>query len=121
MNIKPQDIEISLIQADHEHNLGNWSLQTYSGTVLYHKPTGIQVRCTEHKSQWKNKAAAMEVLLVKVEYYDTTNNDKYILKLLADLKVSLGKYENLTLEEYDILYGDVEEIQYKVFERFNND
>ncbi|AUR91650.1 RF-1 domain protein [Vibrio phage 1.161.O._10N.261.48.C5] len=118
MDINPQDIEVSLVRADNEHSLGNWSMQTYSGVVLYHKPTGIQVRCTEHKSQWKNKSEAMEKLLVKVE---AATNGKYILKLLADLKASLGNYENLTLEEYDILYGDIEEIQRKVFERFNND
>lgn len=76
MNLKPQDIEISLVQADHEHNLGNWSMQTCSGVVLYHKPTSIQVRCTEHKSQWKNKAAAVKLLEGRLENV-TENLDVY--------------------------------------------
>ncbi|CAM0066445.1 RF-1 domain peptide chain release factor [Vibrio phage K460] len=84
MNIKPQDIEISLVPSDHEHNLGNWSMQTYSGVVLYHKPTGIQVRCTEHKSQWKNKAAAMEKLLVKVEDYRSSDIKLDLIKQILD-------------------------------------
>lgn len=89
MNIKPQDIEISLVQSDHEHNLGQWSMQTYSGVVLYHKPTGIQVRCTEHKSQWKNKATAMEELLVKVEGGKSSDNKlKHIKQILDDNKLS---------------------------------
>ncbi len=43
-----------------------------------------------------------------------------ILKLLTELKSSLGEYRTLTLEEYDTLYGDIEEIQYTVLEAFND-
>lgn len=66
MNLQPKDIQVSLVQADHEQNLGQWSMQTYSGVVLYHKPTGIQVKCTKHKSQYKNKADAMRILEERV-------------------------------------------------------
>ncbi|CAH9014824.1 putative double-stranded RNA-binding domain protein [Vibrio phage 496E54-1] len=113
-NIEVEDIVVSVVEADHEKNLGQWSMQKYSGIVLYHTPTGTQVESTKHKSQWKNKAEAISLLETKVS--SESSKVDHILKLIADLKVSLGSYENLTLEDYDILHGDVENIQFKVFE-----
>lgn len=49
------------------------------------------------------------------EHVDEVNL-MFIAGKLAELKSSLGRYKSLTLEEYDILYGDVEEIQYLLSE-----
>ena len=116
MNLNPEHIKVSLVQADHEKNLGQWSMQTYSGVVIYHEPTKITASCTKHKSQWKNKCEAMEML--ESELTDTVDkvNFMFIAGKLAELKSSLGRYKGLTLEDYDILYGDIEEIQYLLSE-----
>lgn len=116
--MNPKDIEVSLIQADHEKSLGNWSIQQHSGIVLYHKPTGVQVCCTKHKSQYRNKSEAMLLLAEKVESSESCG--KHIENLLRKLKTSLSTYEGLSLEEYDYLYGEVEEIQYEVFKMYNS-
>lgn len=116
MDINPKDIKVSLVQADHEQNLSQWSMQTYSGIVLYHEPTNVMVSCTKHKSQWKNKCEAMEMLEAKLTENVGTNNLMIISDKLARLKSSLGNYKSLSLEGYDILYGDIEEIQYLLSE-----
>ena len=115
--MNPKDIKVSLIQADHERSLGNWSMQQHSGIVLYHKPTGSQVCCTKHKSQHKNKSEAILLLEEKVESSESCG--EHIEKLLGKLKASLSTYEGLSLEEYDYLYGEIEEIQYQVFKIYN--
>lgn len=119
MNLNPEHIKVSLIQADHEQDLGQWSMQTYSGVVIYHEPTKIMVSCTKHKSQWKNKCEAMQMLESKLTEQGDRVNLMIINGKLAELKSSLGSYKGLTLEDYDILYGDVEEIQYLLSEVMN--
>lgn len=66
MDIKPQDIRISMINADHQQNLGSWSLETSAGIAIFHIPTGIYVECGKHRSQYKNKADALEELMLLV-------------------------------------------------------
>lgn len=117
MNLDPKDIVISLTKADHEQSLGQWSTQSVSGIVAYHKPTGVQVKCTRHKSQWKNKEEAIRILEEKVKIKNPKLLD--IVEELGKLKRSLGMY-SLSCEEYDILYGDVELIQYKIMEVYDN-
>lgn len=116
MDTNYKDIKVSLVKSDHEQNLGSWSLQQHSGIVLYHEPTKVTVSCTKHKSQWKNKAEAMEMLEDRLTEDESTNNLLFIADKIAKLKASLGSYESLTLEEYDFLYGDIEEIQGLLFE-----
>ena len=41
---------------------------------------------------------------------------RQIFNKLAELKVSIDPDDEMSLEEYDILYGEVEEIQSKVFD-----
>lgn len=99
MNLQPQDIEVSLVRADHEQNLGQWSTQTFSGVVLYHKPTGIQVRCTEKKTQWQNKSQAMLMLEEKVK--SSTSSDaklEAVREIIKSVKVSeIENVESKTL------------------------
>lgn len=61
-NVNPSDIRISLTQADHQVNLGNWNCDTPAGVILFHEPTGTFVEVTRHKSYHKNKAEALERL-----------------------------------------------------------
>lgn len=116
MKLNQKDIVISVTKADHEQNLGQWSTQSVSGIVAYHKPTGVQVICTKHKSQWKNKEEAIRMLEEKVKLENPKLLD--ITEDLGKLKRSLGRY-NLSCEEYDILYGDIELIQYKIMEVYD--
>ena len=44
-----------------------------------------------------------------------TKQIEHCMELLAVLKSSLVRYQGLSLEEYDILYGDIEEIQYSMY------
>lgn len=67
MNIKPEDIHISMINADHQQNLGSWSLETPAGVAIFHIPTGIYVECGKHRSQHKNKADALGELVKQIE------------------------------------------------------
>lgn len=67
MEIKPEDVRISMINADHQQNLGGWSLETPVGVVIFHIPTGIYVECGKHCSQHKNKAEALDELIKQIE------------------------------------------------------
>ncbi|WNO47316.1 hypothetical protein [Vibrio phage vB_VibM_10AMN] len=67
-------------------------------------------------SQWKNKCEAMEILESKLTEPVDKVNLMFIAGKLAELKSSLGRYKGLTLEDYDILHGEIEEIQYLLSE-----
>ena len=41
--------------------------KTSTAVVLKHKPTGLQVRCEDQRSQWQNRQQAREMLLDKIE------------------------------------------------------
>ena len=62
MEIKPEDVRITMCNADHQTNLGGWSLETPAGIALFHTPTSIYIECKEHRSHHKNKAAALQEL-----------------------------------------------------------
>ncbi len=49
-----------------------------------------------------------------------TKQIEHCMELLAVLKSSLGRYQGLSLEEYDMFYGYVEEIQYAVYGLYEN-
>lgn len=61
-----------------------------------------------------------------IEVYSDKENMKLtklkeVSQKLADLKDTMTRYsEGLTLEQYDILYGDIEMLQYLVFEIIEN-
>lgn len=114
-----------------------------SGKRSWNKPNHAKAAFAYSRSHTKN-----DPLLAK--YYDNLSNkyeslkfndqdvyevvevysDKENMKLtklkevsqkLADLKDTMTRYsEGLTLEQYDILYGDIEMLQYLVFEIIEN-
>ena len=57
MLIIPQDLLVNL----YNTSVAGW-VDRYNGVRIYHKPTGIEVKCDEHKSQHRNKAECLRLL-----------------------------------------------------------
>ena len=66
MEIKPEDVRITMCNADHQ-GVGGWCLETPAGISIFHIPTSIYVQCTKHRSQHRNKAEALEELEILIE------------------------------------------------------
>ncbi len=65
LDIKPEDIEEQFIKGGGH---GGQKINKTSSTVrLKHLPTGIEIKCQEHREQLKNRMTAYRLLIDKIE------------------------------------------------------
>ena len=65
LGVRPEDIEEKFIRGGGHG--GQKINKTASSVLLRHLPTGIEVRCQQHREQSANRKTAYRMLLLKIE------------------------------------------------------
>jgi len=76
VEIRDEDLEI---QSTHAGGPGGQHVNTTNSAVqVFHKPSGIMIKCQEERSQHKNKARALQILRAKLLQTAQDEHDKAI-------------------------------------------
>lgn len=100
--IKDEDLKIDVYRSSGK---GGQSVNTTDSAVrITHLPTGIVVTCQNERSQIKNKATAMKILISKLEQLEIEKQEKHLSSLKGSSNIDFGsQIRNYTLEPYKLV------------------
>ena len=126
INVRPEELEISVCRAS---GAGGQSVNTADSAVrIVHLPTGIVVECQDERSQLKNKAKGMKILMARIleraqkEQHDAISADRKSQVGSGDRSERIRTYNfpqgrltdhriDLTLYKLsEIINGDLDEV-----------